>query len=263
MRLKGLILFAVVIAAVYGAYVRTHNHSQNAAKNSGAASSSSASSASSKGFDKHKYSINDSASLWVVVNKARVLPSNYAPADLVVPNVPLRDAPGSEEMHLRAEAGTALENLVSEATKSGIKLRLSSGYRSYANQQSLYAGYVAQSGREAADASSARPGHSEHQTGLAADLSPTNRVCDMQQCFAATPEGKWLAANAYKSGFIIRYRQGTQSVVGYQYEPWHVRFLGTDLAARIQQSGKTVEEFFGLPPAPVYPVSSYELKLGR
>ncbi len=259
MRLKGLIIIAVVIAAVYGVYVRTQNHSQTANNNSNSAPGVSTKDSSSS-FDKHKYSTNDPASLWVVVNKARVLPSDYEPANLVVPGVPLRGPATDQEMHLRAEAAKALEDLINDAAKSGIKLRLSSGYRSYSNQQVLYGGYVSQLGREPADASSARPDHSEHQTGLAADLAPTSGVCDIQTCFDTTPEGKWLAANAHRFGFVVRYRQGTQSIVGYQYEPWHIRYFGVDLASRLHDTDQTAEAFFGLPPAPVYPVASYELK---
>ncbi|HET9721403.1 MAG TPA: M15 family metallopeptidase [Candidatus Saccharimonadales bacterium] len=170
--------------------------------------------ASPASFNKHQYPVDEASSLWVIVNKGRQLPSSYAPADLVVPNVPLRLGPASQEMHLRSEAATALEQMTAAAKFDSIGLMLSSGYRSYNEQISLYGSYVKSSGAAAADTYSARPGYSEHQTGLAADLEPTTGKCDVDQCFAATPEGQWLAANAYKFGFIIRYPKGDDSLTG-------------------------------------------------
>ncbi|MBX4201318.1 M15 family metallopeptidase [Candidatus Saccharibacteria bacterium] len=211
-------------------------------------------------FDKTQHSTDISSSLWVVVNKGRVLPSNYAPDGLVVPNVPLRYSTSSSEMHVRADTAAAMESLFKAASTQGINLKLASGYRSYSYQVSVYGGYVKSDGVTQADTYSARPGHSEHQTGLAADLEPIDRQCEVEQCFENTPEGQWLAANSYKYGFIIRYGKTTQNLTGYQYEPWHVRFVGIDLANQIQVSGQTLEQFFGLPTYPDYPAQSYQLK---
>lgn len=213
-------------------------------------------------FNKTKYSLNDPGSIWVVVNKGRQLPATYAPANLVVPNVPLRLSAGSEEMHLRQDVATALERLVAGARTQDISLMLASGYRSYGFQVGLYNSYVRQSGRVAADTFSARPGFSEHQTGLAADLEPVSRKCEVDQCFADTPEGRWLAANAYKYGFIIRYPKDQQSLTGYEYEPWHVRYVGKDLAAQLHASGQTLEQFFGLPAQVDYTQNPYRLAGG-
>src|SRR5258708_22988363 len=155
------------------------------------------------GFDKHAYSTTDPTSIWIVVNKQhRLTPSNYAPTDLVVPNIPLR-VPGNESMQVRHVTATALEAMFAAAKTQSISLMLASGYRSYAYQVNLYNGYVASMGQTAADQQSARPGYSEHQTGLAADIEPDSRKCETQQCFADTSEGKWLDTNAYKYGFII------------------------------------------------------------
>ena len=126
------------------------------------------------------------------------------------------------------------------AANEGISLWVASGFRSYDTQNWLYNNYVAMDGKAAADTYSARPGHSEHQTGLAFDL---NIVADY---FAFTQEGVWLANNCWKYGFIIRYPAGKDGVTGYKYEPWHVRYLGTDLAKSVYESGLTLEEYLGI-----------------
>lgn len=205
------------------------------------------------GFDKKQHSLDDPTSIWVVVNKLRPLnPQNYVPSDLTVPNVPLR-VPGNESMQVRKVTATALEQLFAAAKADGINLMLSSGYRSYTYQVGLYGGYVAQRGQAAADTDSARPGHSEHQTGLAADLEPASKTCELDNCFANTPEGTWVAANAYKYGFLLRYPADKTAVTGYAYESWHVRFIGVDLAKELHaENVRTLEEFFSLPAAPNY-----------
>lgn len=203
---------------------------------------------------------DQAASLSSVVNKGRILPSSYVPANLVVPNVPLRLSSGAPEMHVRADTAAAMEQMFSAAAQEGLQLKLASGYRSYSTQSGLYKGYVTSSGQAYADATSARPGHSEHQTGLAADLEPASRACEIQECFGDMAEGKWLAANAHKYGFIIRYQKGKQSLTGYQYEPWHVRYLGTSLAAKVYSSGKTLEQYFGLSLYADYPAVKFQLQ---
>jgi len=130
---------------------------------------------------------------------------------------------------------------------------VSSAYRSYSYQVSLYGKYVRDQGQSVADTQSARPGYSEHQTGLAVDVEPYDQQCDVEQCFADLPAGKWIAANAYKYGFIIRYTKDKTHVTGYEYEPWHVRYVGVELATEMHnQHIETLEEFFGLPAAPDY-----------
>ncbi len=214
------------------------------------------------GFNKKQYSLNDPTSIWVVVNKGRVLPSSYVPADLVVPNVSLNESFESDNMHLRQEPATALEKITTAAASEGLNLMLVSGYRSYATQQSVYSGYVTSQGRASADATSAQPGHSEHQTGLAADLGAQSGKCQLDACFGDMAEGKWLAANAYKYGFIIRYQKDKSSLSGYDYEPWHMRYIGIDLAAEINKSGQPLEQFFDLAAYTDYPAQPYELKVG-
>lgn len=206
-------------------------------------------------FNTSLYSLEDPASLWAVINKQRSLqPKTYVPADLVVPGVQLRSNITSDERQLRATTAEALQRLAEAAKADGLTVTLQSGYRSYNFQVNLYNRYVSQQGQAVADTQSARAGHSEHQTGLAADLGGvTNPACNVEACFADTPEGKWIAANAHKYGFIIRYPAGKTPITGYVYEPWHLRYVGTELSAEMHaKSIQTMEEFFGLAAAPDY-----------
>ena len=193
------------------------------------------------GFDKKQYSLDDPNSPWVVVNKKRPLPSDFAPKDLA--------GIGNGEQ-MRVSAATSLNNLLVSAKRQGINLSPISGYRSYVTQSSVYGSYVKKDGQTAADTYSARPGHSEHQTGLAVDLG--NGVCDLQICFGDTPAGKWLSDHAAEYGFIIRYQKDSESLTGYQYEPWHIRYVGTDLANELKKSNQTLEQFVGLPTSSNY-----------
>jgi len=199
------------------------------------------------GFDKQQYSLTDPASIWVIVNKQhQINPADYAP-QLAAPAVALKRNASASSMHVGAVMAPQLEALFAAAKKAGKPLRLSSGYRSYSYQTSVYASLVKAKGQAAAGRESARPGYSEHQTGLAADVSPLDGRCDLSQCFGATPEGKWLASNAYKYGFIIRYAKDKEAVTGYLYEPWHIRYVGQSLAAEMHRTGiETLEEFFGV-----------------
>lgn len=208
----------------------------------------------------HQYPTYQAASPWVVVNKGRVLPADYSPADLVVPQVNLSESAQTDNMHLRRDAAAALKTMFAAASRSGLKLMLVSGYRSYAAQQYVYSGYVDTIGTTAADESSARPGFSEHQTGLAADVGNFDRYCELKQCFGGTPAGKWLVANSYKYGFVIRYAKGKQGLTGYEYEPWHVRYVGDYLAGQLHITGQTLEQFFSLPAYPDYATKPLKLK---
>lgn len=213
-----------------------------------------------KSFDKTKYSINDPTSLWVVVNKGRGLSSSFAPSNLVVPKVKNHYGNSSNDSHLRSEASDALVSMFDAASKQGLNLILYSGYRSYSEQASVNSNFASSIGQSATDQSSARAGHSEHQTGLAADISSSDGKCDIDQCFENTSAGKWLASNAYQYGFILRYPKDKQNLTGYEYEPWHFRYVGVDLAEEINKTGQTLEQFFDLPNFTDYPATSYELK---
>ncbi len=204
-------------------------------------------------FNKAKYSLTDPNSFWVVVNKRRPLPAGFEPADLVPPGVPTRLSAGAPEMQVRTLPAYAMKKMFDAAqTQASLKLMLVSGYRSEGVQRSLYASYVAQKGQAAADLDSARAGFSEHQTGLAFDVGATSGKCQVDPCFGGLPEGQWIAANSYKYGFVVRYLPGKQPITGYIAEPWHLRYVGEELAAEVYRSGLTLEEFFGLPAAPNY-----------
>lgn len=194
-------------------------------------------------FDKTRFSTDDPASIWIVANKQRPLnPKNYAPTDLI--------AVGGGQQ-LRKEAADALTKLITAARAEALTVRPLSGYRSYTTQVSVYNNEVKTYGQAVADTQSARPGTSEHQTGLAIDVGGGG--CGIEDCFGDTAEGKWVANNAYKYGFIIRYVPGKEAITGYRAEPWHIRYIGTELAAEMHQKGvQTLEEFFGLPAAPNY-----------
>jgi D-alanyl-D-alanine carboxypeptidase len=201
-------------------------------------------------FDPTLYSVDEPSSLWVVVNKGRAFTViDYAPDDLVTPELPSAFAP-----LLRRDAALALAEMFDAAAADGVGLMIQSSYRSYTLQVRVKAESVARWGQEISDARSARAGHSEHQTGLAVDLTTGNSQCTLEACFGETVEGKWLAENSWKFGFILRYLEGKTDVTGYIYEPWHFRFVGLELAEEIWLQGyPTLEEFFGLPPAPYYP----------
>ncbi|MDE6539468.1 MAG: D-alanyl-D-alanine carboxypeptidase family protein [Ruminococcus sp.] len=130
--------------------------------------------------------------------------------------------------------------LSNAAAKDGINIYLSSGYRSYSYQNTIYNNYVSWYGKASADTFSARAGHSEHQTGLAIDV---NTIDDS---FADTPEAEWLEKHAHEYGFIIRYPKGKESITGYKYEPWHIRYLGVEKATDVYNSGLTLEEYLGI-----------------
>lgn len=194
-------------------------------------------------FDKSQYSLSEATSMWVVANKLRPLqPIEYAPSDLT----------GVGNGHrMRSEAAGAFVKMQSSANAAGHAITAQSSYRSYNTQVATYNRWVSELGKAEADRQSARPGHSEHQTGLAVDVGGDG--CNIEACFGDTPSGKWVAEHAHEYGFIIRYPDGKEHITGYLYEPWHLRYVGTALATEMKRTGvQTMEEFFGLPAAPNY-----------
>lgn len=237
------LLVLVALACVVGlSYVYDQHDDGSTSQQSGVHASHN----KTEAFNTSAYSQTDPASPWVIVNKQRQLnPAQYAPNDLITPNVALRLNNSNASMQLRKQTAQAIEKLFAAASANGTPLRLSSGYRSYDYQVTVYGHYVNTEGQSAADAESARPGYSEHQTGWAADVGPLSGACNVEQCFGNTPAGQWLAANAYRYGFIIRYPANKTTVTGYEYEPWHIRYVGTGLAAEMhKQNALTLEEFF-------------------
>ncbi|REK75007.1 M15 family metallopeptidase [Paenibacillus paeoniae] len=180
--------------------------------------------------------------LAALVNKTHPLQNSYAPDDLVAVDVPTVFK-NPEVNQLREDAAKALKQLFDGAEKKGYKLYARSGYRSYETQQALFADYVSREGEAAANRYSAKAGQSEHQTGLAMDVTSDSVSKGLQEAFGETDEGRWLADNAHLYGFIIRYPKGQEGITGYIYEPWHIRYLGIELATKVFESGQTYEEY--------------------
>ncbi|MFN3866315.1 MAG: M15 family metallopeptidase [Demequina sp.] len=197
----------------------------------------------SPGLDMTLHSLDDPASVWVVVNKARAIdPERWAPPQL--------DSEGGAA--LVPEASRALVRMRAAAADTGATLSVGTGYRAHGFQHYIYADYVSRWGRERADRFSARAGHSEHQTGWAVDVYGS-RACRLKECFAQEPAGQWVAAHGHEYGFIVRYPPGTEAITGYKHEPWHLRYVGVELATAMHERDiATMEEFFSLDPAPEY-----------
>ncbi|MWV45739.1 D-alanyl-D-alanine carboxypeptidase family protein [Paenibacillus sp. HJL G12] len=188
--------------------------------------------------------VTNPEAMTVIVNKQRSLPDGYEPADLVEPNVLFSFDGPHEKRHMRKEAADALEKLFAGAKEDGIELRAVSGYRSYSRQKSIYENNVRTKGEEYASRVSAVPGTSEHQTGLTIDVSSPSVKNELEENFGDSSEGKWLAEHAADYGFVIRYPKDREDITGYVYEPWHIRYIGTDLAQDVAKSGMTLEEYF-------------------
>lgn len=164
----------------------------------------------------------------LIANKQYPLPATYAPGESV-------------------EARTSFEEMAAEALLSGFNLTAFSTYRSYEYQVGLYERYTARDGVEEADRYSARPGYSEHQTGLAFDIGEVNNTNDWaSQRFGESEAAKWLASNAHRYGFILRYPQGKEEVTGYMHESWHYRYVGKSIAENIYEENLTLEEYLGI-----------------
>ncbi|WP_409251059.1 M15 family metallopeptidase [Bacillus sp. SCS-153A] len=180
-----------------------------------------------------------------LVNKEFGLTGDYKPDDLVRPDVPfVFGNQDIEKAYIRQEAAQALEEMFAAAKEAGQYLTAISGYRSYAYQEALLQREIKQFGEEKAVKAVAPPGNSEHQSGLAMDISSESNGFQVNIAFENTPEGKWLKENAYKYGFILRYPRGKEEITGYQYEPWHYRYVGKEAAKVINENDWTLEEYF-------------------
>lgn len=166
----------------------------------------------------------------LVANKDYGLPSNYAPES------------GSED----TEAMQAFNEMKKAAKKDGLEINVRSGYRNYDTQVQLYNNYVQRDGKAAADRYSSVPGFSEHQTGLALDISTGNHQKSIGPWFDEKPQAKWLYENAYKYGFILRYPKGKEDITGYMYESWHYRYIGKEHSKNFKMNDLTLEEYLGL-----------------
>ncbi len=193
----------------------------------------------SREFYKEIRLISNPDSFIVLVDKFNQLAKNYVPKNLEVIN----KIYNPEGLMLRHEARIAFEEMCIAADQKGLHLEAISTYRSFYYQWKVYLNNISpyisiEDYMPVRDKVSARPGHSEHQTGLAVDIN------DLEQTFEATPEGIWLAANSYQYGFILRYPKGKEAITGYDYEPWHFRYLGTELAEAVYFSNLTYDEFY-------------------
>ncbi|HMH58829.1 MAG TPA: M15 family metallopeptidase [Galbitalea sp.] len=257
-RIVSAITLALIVVGAAGACApersaianNTPSASASAASRPPSPTPTSTSKSTSTGFDKEQFSLTDPTSYWVVVNKLRPLnPISYAPKDLVT--VPVaHDNPAV----MRSAASTALVAMFAAGAAEGAgQMQIQSSYRSYSTQVAVYNGWVRSLGQAQADRQSARAGFSEHQTGLAVDISTVPLICSLAACFGTTPQGEWLAANAYRFGYLLRYPADKTPITGYEYEPWHFRYIGIPLATEMHKEGvETLEEFFGLPAAPDY-----------
>lgn len=166
----------------------------------------------------------------IICNKYHKLKDNYVP-DLV-------SLSGYGGGQMERVAAKHFKEMVNDAKKEGISIYNVSGYRSYNTQKSLYNSYVNRDGKAKADTYSARAGTSEHQTGLATDIN------SVSTSFENTAAFKWMQKNAYKYGFILRYPKGKEHITGYMYEPWHYRYVGSDVAKIIKEKNITYEEYY-------------------
>lgn len=189
-------------------------------------------------FYKNIYKIKNPSNTLVLVNKNNQLAKNYVPSKLRTVKVARRS---DDLTKMQKTAATHLEKLFKAAKKDGIELAAWSGYRSYNTQKAAYNRWNKN------DSISARPGHSEHQTGLAMDViakKDLKKSSPLSQSFGKTKEGKWLAKNAHKFGFIIRYPKGKEKITGYSYEPWHIRYVGNKVATKLYENDWTLEEAY-------------------
>lgn len=242
-----ILLLIIVISAgaiILVAHERSGPQSRTATTGTKSSQTTRPSTASAQpDFDKSRYSTTDPTSPWIVVNKQHPLnPISYAPPDLT--------SVGNGQ-YMRAEAAQALKAMLAGASTAGYTVTAASGYRSYDTQVSVYNSEVKNYGQATADSESARPGYSEHQTGWAVDLASDG--CSITDCFGTTPGGKWVSANAYKYGFLLRYTPDNTTITGYRSEAWHYRYIGVYLSTELHNENvTTLEQFFNISGGPNY-----------
>lgn len=195
--------------------------------------------------DEFSETIENPYEVLVLVNKDYSLPADFEPNDLTVPNVPFPFAEDDPKKQLRQEAAEALEELFAASEKDGLSLYAQSGYRSYERQEAIFASNVEKHGESHANTYSAKAGESEHQSGLVMDVTAQEVGFDLITDFGETEEGKWIKDHAHEYGFIIRYPKGKEEITKYQYEPWHLRYVGEKAATEITNDGLTLEEYLG------------------
>lgn len=178
----------------------------------------------------------------ILVNKQNRAPA--VPPTLVLPDVPPTTEDKAKNIYMQPVAAEALEELFAAAKEDGVILYATSGFRSYSTQKAIFDRRSQQRGEKAANRSVAKPGYSEHQTGLAMDVEGHSSLgSGLVEDFGETTEGKWLSENCHRFGFIIRYPKGKTDITGYIYEPWHIRYVGKDAAEEIFSLDVTLEEY--------------------
>ena len=187
--------------------------------------------------------IKDGNNIKVLVNKINWLSRDFTPIDLIIAKVGFLPDTNSEAMFLRRESAKALEKLFKSAKKEKIALYAVSGYRSYQRQSEIFKNNLKKTG-ELANKYSARPGQSEHQTGLAIDVTCKDVEFALVEEFEKTNAYLWLLKNSYKFGFILRYPREKENITGYIFEPWHLRYVGKELAQKLYIEGITLEEYY-------------------
>ena len=180
--------------------------------------------------------------LMILVNKEYYLSRDYIPDDLAPIRYYATDR-SPEGRYMRKEAADQFNRMAEAAATDGFEIVMTTAYRSYGFQSTLYNNYVKAHGQKEADRFSARPGYSEHQTGLAVDISAPSVGYALTQDFEGTPEWAWLMEHAREYGFILRYPKGKTQTTGYMYEPWHFRYVGLEAAKEIEESAITLEEY--------------------
>jgi len=186
--------------------------------------------------------IDRNSDLLILVNKQNELDPGYKPDDLerIEAFAPGRD---DSARYMRCEAAEHLDAMFSDALKQDMEIVITTAYRSYALQKAIFDSNVIKKGSvEAANRTSAKPGQSEHQTGLAADLSTASLDYAISYEFGESKEGKWIKEHAWEYGFILRYPEGREDITGYSYEPWHIRYVGETAAEYITRNELTLEE---------------------
>jgi len=187
--------------------------------------------------------IKGNQEMLILVNKQNGLSPNYKPDDLTKIN---EYAPGRDEStrYMRKEAGESINLMLEDAKELGLDVVITTAFRNYNLQKIIFENNVLKSGSiEEANKTSAKPGESEHQTGLAADLSSSKINYELNTSFGGLDEGKWISQNAWKYGFILRYQEDKVEITGYNYEPWHIRYVGKEFAKYIYENKLTLEEF--------------------
>lgn len=178
-----------------------------------------------------------------LINREHPLPPEYVPEDLMSCDFPFAARECAEKRQLRRPAALAAKQLLEYGKSFGCRLYGISGYRSYNRQQEIYQKSLEEKGPAHAAQYIARPGESEHQSGLALDLSCPAVHLELEEAFADTKEGRWLAAYAPMFGFILRYPRGKENVTGFSWEPWHIRYVSKSLALYLSLTGMTLEEY--------------------